>query len=177
MGTSADVLVGATGAVYGGVAGTPLPVDATAALNAGFKDLGFVTEDGVTESVGQDTTEIKAWGGSTIRKIQTAHTVEVKFTLMETNPDAVSAYYGSANVVGTDEIKVTADMATRQAWVIEVLDGDNVVRVVIPDGEVTAHDDITYKTDSAIALGMTLTCYPDASGVKMYKYLDTPGMS
>lgn len=176
MGTSADVFVGATGTVYGGASSTTAPTDATTTLDAGFKDLGFVDENGLTESVNQNTQEIKAWGGSTIRKIQTDHTVEIKLGLLETNPDSVKAYYGSDNV-DTDSIKVTSEMNTRQSWVFDVVDGDSIIRVYVPDGEVTGHEDVIYKTDQAVVYGITITCYEDASGVKLYKYLSTNALS
>lgn len=179
MGTSSEVLVGATGVVYGGPSGTTAPTDAVVALNAAFVDLGFVDENGVTESITQGTQEIKAWGGSTIRKIQTDHTVEFKLGLLETNPHSVAAYYGSDNVVttGADKIEVTSDMNTRQSWVIDVVDGTNTIRVYIPDGEVTGHEDVVYKTDSAIVYGITITAYEDSAGVKAYKFLHTAVLS
>jgi hypothetical protein len=36
--------------------------------------------------------------------------------------------------------------------VIDVIDGDNVIRIAIPDGQITAHDDVTFKTDEASRL-------------------------
>ena len=179
MGTSVDVLVGATGVVYGGAtASVTLPTNATGSLDTDLKDLGFVSADGVTMSVNQDTTEIKAWGGSTIRKIQTGHTVEFHFVLLETQINSLGAYFGSANVDDpTNVAKVTASMNQRQTWVIEVVDGANIIRIVIPDGEVTGHDDVTYKTDEAIGYGVTVTAYEDSAGVKAYEYMQAAGLS
>lgn len=171
-----DVLVGATGKVYGGVAGTALPVTPVAALAAGFLDLGYVSDGGVTQSINQGTNEIKAWGGDTVRKVQTDHTVEYKLTLIETNVNSVAAYYKTANLT-TNVVQIKADMNQRQSWVVDVVDGTNLIRLVIPDGEVTAHDDVVFKTGEAIGYGLTITAYPDASGVKAYEYLTTPGVS
>lgn len=179
MGTSVDVLVGATGIVSAAPSGTALPTDPTTGLNGAFTDLGFVSEDGVAQSIAQDTTEIKAWGGSTIRKIQTSHTVEYKLALLETNPDALGAYYGTANVDTTflNAVTIVSETNERQSWVIDVVDGTNLVRIVIPDGEVTAHEDVTFKTDSAISYGITITAYEDSTGVKAYQYFDAAGIS
>lgn len=171
-----DVLVGSSGKVYGGATGTTLPTTATASLAGGFGDLGYISEDGVAMSIGQDSSEIKAWGGSTIRKIQTSHTVELKLTMIETNVNSVAAFYGSSNVT-SGTIKVTSLTNTRQEWVVDVVDGSNVVRLVVPDGEVTVHDDVVFKTDEAIGYGVTITCYEDTTGTKVYQYLTTPGVS
>lgn len=184
MGNSADVVVGATGVCYfGDATAATLPTDAIASLDTDFKDLGFIDENGVTETIGQNTNDIKAWGGSTVRRVQTDHTVTLKFVMMETNPNSLAAYYKSANVntgsagPGNASIQVTSSMNQRGKWVVEVLDGSAIIRVVVPDGEVTGHDDVVYKTDSAVAYGIEITCYEDGSGVKLYKYLDVAGIS
>lgn len=178
MGTSADVLVGATGEIYAGPAGTALPTTAAAVLNAAFVKLGFVSEDGVTMSISQDTNEIKAWGGSTVRKVQTSHLVEVKAVLLETNPGTVKAFFGTGNFDDAlNRIEVTKDMNERGEWIIDTVDGSNKIRLVIPDGEVTGHGDVVFKTDSAIGYEITITCYEDASSVKVYEYLTTAGIS
>lgn len=178
MGTSADVLVGATGKVYGGVTGTPLPTTAAASLNAAFKDLGYVSDGGVTQKINQSTNDIKAWGGSTVRRVQTDHTVTYDLVLIETNPDAVAAYYGTANFDDTlNRIELVSAMNERKSWIVDVVDGINLVRVVIPDGEVTAHADVVFKTGEAIGYGLTITAYEDAAGVKAYEYLTAAGIS
>ena len=172
--TAADVLVGATGKVYGGVTGTPLPVTAVASLNAAFHDLGYIGDTGVEQIIAETTVDIKAWGGSTIRTVQTAHTVTYKLTMIETNPNALAAYY--KNVAGPI-VQITADMDTRQSWVCDVVDGSNLVRVVIPDGQITVHDNVLFNTSAAIGYGITITAYPDLSNVKAYEYLSTAGVS
>jgi hypothetical protein len=97
MGTAANVLVGAKGKVYGAVTGTTLPTTTAASL-AAFTDLGYVSEDGVVQSLNEDTSEIKAWGGDTVRTVQTGHTLRISaLTFIETNPETLKAYYGSAN--------------------------------------------------------------------------------
>jgi hypothetical protein len=104
--------------------------------------------------------------------VQTSHTLEYQLTLIETNPAVLEAYYGSANFDDVlNRVEIKSGQGTRQAWVIDVLDGTNVVRIAIPDGQITAHDDVTFKTDEAIGYGVTITCYADTSDVKAYMYL------
>lgn len=50
----------ATGAVFIAPAGTGLPTDATTPLTEAFKNLGYVSEDGLVESIETDTTDITA---------------------------------------------------------------------------------------------------------------------
>lgn len=178
MGVAVDVKVGADGVIYGGVAGTPLPVTTSASLNAAFKDLGDISDAGVKQSVNQSTSDIKIWSGSTVRRVQTDHTLTIQFVALETNPNALAAYYGTANFDDVNNVaSITATQNERKSWVIDVLDGTDKFRIVVPDGEVTTHGDVIYKNDQAIGYDITLTCYADGSGVKAYIYMSVPGVS
>lgn len=171
-----DVLVGATGKVYGAITGTALPVTPSASLNAAFKDMGYISDNGVTLSIGQTSNDIKAWGGSVVRTVQTEHNVELKAVMIETNVNSAGAFFNSANVTA-GVIQITSTTNTRGAWVVDVVDGSSLVRLVVPDGEVTVHDDIVFKTGEAVGYGVTIKCYEDSTGVKVYEYLATPGVS
>ena len=68
-GTATNVTAGkpkTAGAVFCAPVGTTLPTDAVTALANTFKDLGFVSEDGVTRSISKSTTNIKEWGGGVV---------------------------------------------------------------------------------------------------------------
>ena len=68
MSNSANVNAGkpaATGAIFVAPLGTTLPTDATTAKNGAFVELGYVSEDGVTNSNSTNSADIKAWGGDT----------------------------------------------------------------------------------------------------------------
>lgn len=177
MANAAGVLIG-VGKFYGGVTGTALPTNASSSLNAAFKDLGLISDAGVDMTVGQNTNEIKAWDGSTVRKVQTSHTVEFHFVMLETNPASVAAFFGAANFDDTtNTILVNSTMNARQEWVMHIIDGVNIIRVVIPDGEVTGHGNVIYKNDQAIGYEITITAYADTSGNKAYEYLTTAEIS
>ena len=172
-------------AVAGGIwrapFGTALPTDATTALNAAFKCVGYVSEDGVTNNNSPESDNIKAWGGDTVLTVQTAKEDTFGFTLIEaTNLDTLKAVYGSANVSGTLATGVTveanADEPEDASWVIEmILRGGVLKRVVIPDGKVSEVGEITYKDDEAVGYELTVTAMPDASGNTHYEYIKQPG--
>lgn len=167
--TAANVRVAVTGAVYTAPAGTALPTDTTTALNVAFVELGYVSEDGITQSINSDTTTIKAWqNADTVRTLQTSHDLTYTLTLLETSTDVLKAYYSGAPTSSLAEIK--GGQGLRQEWVIHITDGVKLIRLVIPDGQVTDQGDITYANADAIGYQITITCYPDGSGVKAYMY-------
>src|SRR5687767_1612212 len=132
---SDNVRVGVTGAVYTAPAGTALPTTAAMALNVAFVELGFLDESGVVETQGESITNIKAWQNSAVvRKILTEHDLTYAFTALETNAEVLEAYYGNyaANVV-----EITGEVAPNVPWVIDVLDGTEAIRIVVPDGQIT----------------------------------------
>lgn len=178
MATAANVLVGVTGSVYVAPTGTALPTTVDGALNAAFDDVGYISEEGVVTSTSTDTNDIKAWqNGDTVRRVQTAHDYSVAFTMLETNPTALELYYGNFTTGTNGEVQVTGEQGYRGAFVVNVVDDDNLIRIVIPDGQVTEKQDVSYVNADPLSYGVTITCYPDASGVKAYIYFEANGAS
>lgn len=172
---SDNVRVGVTGAVYVAPEGTTLPTDATEALDGAFEELGFMDESGVVETQGTQVTNIKAWQNSAVvRKIQTEHDLTYAFTAMETNDVVLETYYGNF-AAGVVEVK--GDVAANLVWVIDVIDGDNETRIVVPEGQITSPGAVTYGAADAVKYPMTLSAFPDDDGVKAYIYFSTAGAS
>lgn len=166
--TAANVRVGATGKIYGG--GTTLPTNATTAPT-GFSDYGYVSDAGVTLSVGRTTTDIKAWGGDVVRTVTSEHKVTFNLEFLETSALTLKAWTGDASATATAAVlKNVAGL--RQKWIIDVIDADDTYRLVIPDGQITETGDLPFATEEAIKYPVTVTCYPDVTDVKAYIYVD-----
>lgn len=175
MTTAANVRVAVTGTINYGPDGTTLPDDATDALDAAFDEVGYADESGVVQTINEDRTTIKAWqNADEVRKVRTSHGVTYAFTMLETNAQSLAIYHGDGNFTGTIEdgvVEIRGDAETRGEWVIHVLDGDYLIRTVIPDGEVTERGAISYVSGDAIKYPVVISCYPDEDGVKAYQYL------
>lgn len=172
--TAANVQVATTGGAYHAPDGTTIPTDADSNLEAAFlaNEVGYISEDGITQTIDEDAQQIRAWqNGDTVRTVQTSHDLTYAFTMIETNDAVLAAYYGADNVAdGVVEVK--AGQTDRGPWVFEVLDGDTHLRIVVPDGQVTERGDVEFVNGNAISYPVTITCYPDATGVKAYQYID-----
>lgn len=180
MPSATNVSVGkpkVAGAIYYAPAGTTLPTDATTALANAYVELGYVSEDGVTNSMSIDSDNLYAWGGDLVCPIDTGFTDTFSFTLIESlNVDVLKAVFGASNVSGTLSNGVTLSINNKHitacVWVIEViLKGSHVKRIVIPAGTITEFGDVVYKDDEAIGYEITITCAADSSGNPHYEYL------
>ena len=168
------------GAVFRAPLGTTLPTDATSTLDAAFKELGYVSEDGVTNNNTPDSDTIKAWGGNTVLVVQNEMSDEWTLTLIESlNPEVLKAVYGDARVTvdsqaGTITVQATADQRIDAAYVIDmIMKGGAMKRVVIPNGSMSELGEIVYKDDEAVGYELTLNALPDTAGVQHYEYIKT----
>lgn len=180
MSTATNVSAGKPnvgGAIHTAPVGTPLPTSATEALDPAFKDLGYVSSDGLTNSTNLEVEKIKAWGGDTVLVIQKSKEDTFKYTLIEVkNKDVVGYVYGEDNVSGTLEtglvIKANNSDVPERSIVIDMILRDNCLkRIVLPSCKISEIGDIVYGDEEAIGYETTVDCTPDADGNTHYEYL------
>lgn len=162
--TSSNVRVGVSGEVSVGPTATTAPTSAAATLT-GFTGLGYVSEDGVTETVDRSIDDIKAWqNAATVRSTITDASVTYQFTLIETTVDTVEAALGASVTQSATEgtyTIVAGSTGGRKSFVIDVIDGANLKRIYIAEGEVTELGDTVYASGEAIGYAVTLKAYTD----------------
>lgn len=164
------------GAISVAAAGTSVPTSASASISS-FTSLGYVSEDGVTNSNSPSSTNIKAWGGDTVLVTADEKEDTFEFTLIEVlNTDVLKLVYGDSNVSGSLATGITVNANNKpqaeHAMVIDMIMRDNAIkRICIPKAYVTAVGDITYSDSAAVGYQTTITAMPDSSGNTHYEYI------
>ena len=162
---SANVTAGTPkvgGAFFHAPLGTDLPTDAKTALDAAFKNLGYISEDGLAESTSIDT--------------NTGKTTTFSLTLIEALNEEVQKYtHGAGNVTGNlttgMTVKNTSGELGPEVLVVEqIMNGNVLKRTVIPNGKITAIGDIPYKDGEPVGYNVTITASVDSTGTASYDY-------
>lgn len=165
------------GAAYYAPVGTTLPTDTAGTLDTAFKALGYISDDGLTNTNAPDTDTVSAWGGDTVLNLTKTKEDTFKFTAIETlNPDVLAAVYGTSNVTGTLStgitVKANSDSTESLAWVFDMIMRDGALkRIVVPNASITDIGDIEYKDDGATGYEITISASPDDSGNTHYEYI------
>lgn len=174
----AAVRVAITGELSAAPTGTAAPTNSTVALNAAFVGLGYVSEDGVTETLDDTVELIKAWQNATVvRAASTESTATFQMVLIETKGKVLELYYknpGGITAVGAGQwkIDVKAAQSDQRSFVLDVIDGSKHIRTYIATGEVTERGEITDANGEVIGYDITITAYPDSNNVLFTKFSD-----
>lgn len=163
------------GYLYAAPLGTTLPTDYSTDLSSDFECLGYIGEDGITESVDEDVTEILDMNGDSVLTETGSHTKTFNLTEIETKAATLKEYFGDSCVKdagGTITVKEVAGKRVKEVYVFDlVLSGDRRMRIIIPEGKVTEVGDINYSSGEVVGYEQTITAYPDSDGVKTIRYI------
>ncbi|MGA4725422.1 phage tail protein [Carnobacterium maltaromaticum] len=168
------------GAIYSAPLGTVLPTNAITNLEAAFKSLGYISEDGLSNANSPSSDNIKAWGGDVVVTVQTEKEDSFTYTLIEaTSIDVLKEVYGSTNVTGTletgIEIKANSKELEEHVIVIDmILKAGVLKRIVIPCAKVSEVGEINYADEDAIGYETTVQAINDTQGNTHYEYIQKP---
>lgn len=172
---NSDLLAaGVSGAMAVAPVGTARPTG-LAALSATWKDVGWISSDGLTNAIKENSNSYTPWGASTpARTIVTDSAETFSVTMWETNNRTLEVYYKQAigtlvEASGSYEVDTGAVAVEHFAVVFDIIDGSNHIRIFCPDVEVTNRSDVVYKPGDLIGYPVDITPYPDSSGNAVYR--------
>ena len=178
MGTTTNPRIWVDSTVAVGPVGTTAPTNIATGLDSDFVDLGFLTEDGLTESREQDSKDHYATGGVLIRTTRSKHKRTFKFTCLEDT----AVTFGLVNP-GSDQ-STTTGVTTRtvrtpepnpQAFVLQQADGEYGRRIHVARGEVVEVGEIKAGDEDMVMLELTVNVYPASDGTLYTELRDDPG--
>lgn len=158
------------GAIYYAPAGTTLPTDADSSLAAAFVNLGYVTEDGVTQSTSEETDNLIAWGPENVMVVQNDFGETVTYNLLETiRPGVLQYVRGADNVIVGDDGSIksatTGEQLPRGVIVIDTIQNNGsanprIHRIVYGDCQITDRSgDQTYNNSDPVTFPVTFTAF------------------
>lgn len=161
---SDNVRVAVTGAVSVGGDTFVAPTSAEGALT-GATDLGYISDEGVTEARARDINDITAWqNGDVVRRVVTSASMSYRCVFLEAKREVVEEYYaGEVNTADGSIIVVPGKLSARKPWVFDYVDGDIAVRAYAPSGQVTEIGDQVWVNGEPVGYDVTVTCYPSSA--------------
>jgi hypothetical protein len=167
-----------TGLAWFAITGSTAPTDATTALAAAWKNAGLITDKGLTAKFSENSKPIRAYGSTAIqRTLVTDDTYTFDLEFLETNQYSQAVYHrlGITSITpgtGTGAYSLTSGTYARQlyAFTADMIDGSNHIRIYCPTVEVTGRSDVSFAAGSEATWGVTLTAYPNSSGVAAQWY-------
>lgn len=150
---------------------TPIPTNLVTDWDDDFDDLGLLSQDGLTGSRSESSTDHFAYGNTLVRTTRRDHKRTFQVTALESNLTVLELVDpgSSVDTVGgvTTRIVKTPQKNERM-FAFELLDGDVMMRRIIPRGEVTAVGDQVVSDNAISMYPLTISVYPydfDADGI------------
>jgi hypothetical protein len=172
-----EITVASAGEIFIAPVGTALPTTPTAALNAAFVGLGYVTEDGVTFTITPEIQEIPAWQSrQPVRRDLISQAVGASFSLLQWNETNVPFAFGGGTVTNPSGSIYRYELPTsgaldERAVIVDGLDGTRHVRFILPRCSVTDAVETQLVRTSAAVLPITLAGSQPSDGSSAFVFL------
>lgn len=158
--------------------GTTLPTDNTTQLDAAFRNIGYINEDGVTFTDESDSESIPDMNGDSIVTTSGAITKTFTFFAAEVKADTLKLQYGDANVTdatGTVTVHDKGPNTGQYSVVFEFrLKDGRKERCIVPSATVSELGDLVYNYSELVGREITMAASLDATlGDYYVRYIDS----
>jgi hypothetical protein len=149
------------GGVWVAAKGTTGPTT-LAAPGVGFSEIGWISEDGISQERSQDATSFRAWqGGQVVRRKITNTEDTFSFQALETNAVTHGLMFrGQTPTIATGvatTVVQNQSVTDERAWVFDMVDGTVTKRYVIPSGAYELSGTIVARNDEMTVHEFTVT--------------------
>lgn len=164
------------GYAYWAPAGTTPPTNATTALPAAFKLLGYLSEDGLTIKTDTGTTEVKDANGTTVMKVITSYAESYQFVMLEVlRAEAAKLRYNTDAVNGSDrKMTIKHQMPSGEGFVLVfeiAMTGDVKDRLVIGNATRAEFGDRQVHAGDVQVYDVTVSANDMGNGVTAIEYI------
>lgn len=166
----------ATGAVFVAPKGTAHPTDATTALAATYKCIGYTSDEGLSISESSNNDAKRAWEGLTeVYNVKTEYSEQISFTPIECNAEVAKLMWGEDAVTvdndGNLTIKHHGETMEPVECVIETVPRSGIVNRRVATIQLTERDTQTLNGSDLDGRALTFDCLADANGVTMTEFV------
>jgi hypothetical protein len=169
-----------TGGFYSAPLGTTLPTDSTTPLPGPYIPLGYIGDNGITQTSQRQITDVNAWGGDLVATLQDRFDVTLKMDFLQAlDVDVKRAVFHTDNVTVTPATTTTgtelqvlhnSKLLETRVWVVDSYYDLATMRLGIPVGRIVEVGDIHYTHKELTAYNATLKAFPDTAGNCVYEF-------
>lgn len=154
-----------------------IPTDNSTALGGEFVCLGYISEDGISESISVNSTNYVDMNGSMVCVGKSSREETITLTFIETKAETLKVAYGAANVTdasGLITVKHNDTDDSAYCYVFELLLKDNRHwRQVVPNATTSEVGDLTIASGDLVGREITLMAAVDSNGDSVIDYIDS----
>lgn len=178
-----EIVVGANGTVRIAPIGTAAPADSAVAPAAGWLDLGYLSEDGVTLTDARTIEKIPVWQlFYAARMIVTERDFMIAFVMRQWSEVNVPLAFGGGVVstVTAGNYKYTPpapELIDERAAMVDWVDGTKKYRLIVPRCLVTENVETNLSRTAAADLPITLSIVGDDSADNWYLLTNDPAIN
>ncbi|MBQ6453754.1 MAG: hypothetical protein IJJ14_05310 [Coriobacteriales bacterium] len=163
-----------SGVFFVGPTTATLPTSASATFT-GFDELGYVSSDGITQSIDRSSTKLVDMSGDVVKVIDGTHELQYRLKPYQLTAEFLKIILGEDNVTVTSGELTAATINSKaleaHAYIFDMmLSNGKLLRVVVPNAQLSAQGDIVFGVPNTVSSEMTITALPDANGNKAYYY-------
>ncbi len=157
----------ASGYFYHAPAGTALPASPLAELAESWKEVGYISEEGISWATGRSSEPMKDWANKIRRQLQSEPTGTVAAPIISTTAEVLKTIFGDDNVTETQassdhgklvSVAVAEGVVSgEEAFLFIMKDGDDALMLGTTNGYITALEDVTFAPGTPITWSATVS--------------------